>query len=121
MQAGTLASWSKNPVSLEKKYQKKILNYGDVIIYEYRCKAADVSPHFLNIIIKEKKDDNPYGENYNGFVICSDGISWKNLNGFSIPIFNNYLEGGGFVAPLFFDGKRFIPVGMFPPISKFRL
>jgi hypothetical protein len=114
------ATWVKKRSAVQylKTYKKVIRNLGDVTIFEYRFNnVAEIEPHFMYIILKDQtENEKRNGKDYKGFVICSDGIGWKDYSdkGFSVPLFTKMIRRSKEVyIPLYYDGKRFIPIGHF--------
>jgi hypothetical protein len=103
-------------VEFLQSYKKDIFNFGQAIIYEYRFNnVVEASPHFMYIIVKDESRKHDW-DDYKGFVICSDGMDWKDYNdkGFSIPLFTQMVRRSKeFYIPLYYDGRRFIPIDHF--------
>ena len=113
---------TKSIVEFLQSYKKNIYKFGNAVIYEYRFNGvAEVEPHFMYIILKEQtEDEQRYGKDCKGFVICSDGLDWKDYSnkGFSIPLFKQMVRRSKeFYIPLYYDGDRFIPIGHFKSSS----
>jgi hypothetical protein len=114
------ATWvkMKSAVQFLHSYKKNIYNFGNATVYEYRFNnVAEIEPHFMYIILQEQtEDEKRFGKNYQGFVLCCDGLDWKDYSdkGFSIPLFTQMVRRAKeFYIPLFFEGDRFIPIGHF--------
>jgi hypothetical protein len=103
-------------VEFLQSYKKNIFNFGQAIIYEYRfSNVVEASPHFMYILIKDESRKHDW-DDYKGFVICSDGMGWRDYNdkGFSIPLFTQMVRRSKeFYIPLYYDGVRFIPIDHF--------
>ena len=99
-------------VVYDTSYKKNILNYGRAVVYEYHFEGvSQVSCHSMQIIIKS--EENEYGEDYEGFVICSDGILWREISHTSKFLFSylKALRGNiGIEIPMGFNGIEFIPL-----------
>jgi hypothetical protein len=109
---------TKSIVEFIQSYKKNIYKFGDATVFEYRFKGvAEVEPHWMYIILKEQtEDEQRYGSDYKGFIICSDGLDWKDYTslGFSIPLFKQMIRlSKEIYIPLYYDGERFIPIGHF--------
>lgn len=109
---------TKTIVEFIQSYKKSIYNFGNAIVYEYQFNGvAEVESYFMYIILKEKtEDEQRYGSDYKGLVICSDGLTWKDFTdkGFSIPSYVQMIRRDkAFEIPLYYDGNRFIPLGHF--------
>ena len=101
-----------------QSYKKNIYKFGNAVIYEYRFNGvAAVEPHFMYIILKEQtEDEQRYGKDYKGFVLCSDGLDWKDYSdkGFSIPLFKQMVRRSKeFYIPLYYSDEKLIPIGHF--------
>jgi len=112
------ATWVKERSAVQylKTYKKTIRSLGDVTVFKYRFNnVAEIEPHFMYIILKDQTDDERRtSKDYTGFVICSDGMDWKDYNGFSIPLFIQMIRRSKeLYIPLSYDGRRFIPIGHF--------
>lgn len=108
----------KSVVEFIKKYKKSIYNYGKVNVFEYRFNnVAENEPHFMFIIIKEPSDSElRLRKDYIGYAICSDGMDWKDSANrqFSTPLFIQMVRRSKeFYIPLYYDKRRFIPIGHF--------
>lgn len=115
-----LATWVKKRSTVQylKTYKKVILNWGDATVFEFRFNnVAEIEPHFMYIILKDPTaDEKRQGKDYRGFVICSDGLDWKDYKkeGGAIPLFIKMIRRSKeLYIPLYYDGKRFIPIGHF--------
>jgi hypothetical protein len=78
--------------------------------------VGELEPHSMYIVIKEQTEDQKrYGNTYKGFVLCCDGLDWKDFNDKgSVPLFTKMVRRNKeFYIPLYFDGERFIPIGHF--------
>ncbi|RTL57095.1 MAG: hypothetical protein EKK37_13670 [Sphingobacteriales bacterium] len=114
------ATWvkKKSSISFLQSYKKEIFNLGKVIVYEYRLNnVAEIEPHFMYILLKEQKEEDlRYAKDYSGYVLCSDGLSWKefaNNRGY-IPLYIKMVRRNKEIyTPLYFDSERFIPIGHF--------
>lgn len=109
---------TRSIVEFLQSYKKNIYKFGNAVIYEYRFNGvAEVEPHFMYIILKEQtEDEQRYGKDYKGFVICSDGLDWRDYSnkGGSIPLFRQMVRiSKEFYIPLCYDDERFIPIGHF--------
>jgi hypothetical protein len=104
---------TKNHVSFIRKYDKNILNYGLAKIFEYSLAGPAVNPHFLSVIIKIKNNDDQ-DDDYKGFAISSDSLSWKDSKDglISLPIFIKNTRTKSVYIPLVFHGGKFIPIGV---------
>lgn len=119
--AEILLSSNKTPgsvghVTFRKVLHKKIIGYGDALVYEYRFDGvSEVSYHFMDIFFKDALNEN-YSD-YSGYVICSNGeMQWKEVNDSLgvLPIFVDHITWDKeYAVPLLFDGKRFIPTSHF--------
>ena len=114
------ATWVKKRSAVQylRTYKKVIRDLGDVTVFEYRFNnVAEVEPHFMYIFIKDQtEDEKRNGKDYRGFVMCSDGMDWKDYNkeGLSVPLFIKMIRRSKeLYIPLNYDGKRFIPIGHF--------
>ncbi|MFM9909474.1 MAG: hypothetical protein ACKVOW_09005, partial [Chitinophagaceae bacterium] len=87
---------TKTIVEFIQFYKKNVYNFGNATVYEYRFNGvAEVEPHFMYIILKQQtENEQRYGKDYKGFVICSDGLDWKDYNdkGFSILLFKQMVK-----------------------------
>lgn len=103
-------------IEFVRSYEKKILNLGNSLIYEYHLRnTSRIEPDFFHIIIF-KKENYEIGEDHEGIVICSDGLDWSEVKekGIVIPIHLTNLRGGMQIkVPLFFNKYEFIPIGHF--------
>jgi len=103
-------------VEFLQSYKKNILNFGNAIVYEYRFNnVVEASPHFMYIIVKGETEKRDW-EDYKGFVLCSDGLDWRDYadKGFSIPLFTQMVRRSKeFYIPLYYNGERFIPIDHF--------
>jgi hypothetical protein len=103
-------------VEFLQSYKKNILNFGSAVVYEFRFNdVVEASSHFMYIIIKIRAEKTEW-EDFKGIVICSDGMDWKDYKdkGLSIPLFIQMVRRSKeFYIPLYFDGKRFIPIDHF--------
>lgn len=106
-------SYRHSKVEFIKSYEKNIFNFGMSRVYEYVFNdVSQVEPHNMQIIIKNIGSNN--GEDYEGFVICSDGILWREVQGTSSSIFSHlkaFRGNKGSEIPMYFDKGRFIPIG----------
>jgi hypothetical protein len=115
--------FTKSIIKFLRSYKEDILNFGDALIFEYKFEdVAEDEPHFMYIILKDQtSEQNEYAEDYHGYVICSDGLEWKNFGknqNKSMPIFiQKIIRGKMLLIPLYFDHSRFIPIGHFENIS----
>lgn len=114
------ATWVKRKLTVQflRSYKKNILNFGAAIVFEYRFNnVAEIEPHFMYIILKEQgEDEKRYAKDYNGVVLCSDGLDWKDYSdkGFSVPLFIQMVRRSKeFYIPLYYEEERFIPIGHF--------
>lgn len=105
-------------VEFMHQYKKNILQFGDAIVFEYRFNGvSEDEPHFMYIILKvPTEDDRRLGRDYRGFIICSDGLDWKENKDkkFSVPLFIQMVRRNKeFYIPIMYKDERFIPIGHF--------
>ena len=103
-------------VEFVRSYEKKILNFGNSIVYEYHLRnVSRVESDFFHIIVF-KQESPEIGEDFEGLVIGSNGLDWYEIKGKGefIPIHLTNLRGGMQVkVPLYFNKFEFIPIGHF--------
>lgn len=97
-------------------YKKNILNLGNVQIFEYYVPYLSTVEAKIFHIIVFNQPNREEGDDFEGIVINSDGLDWKeiNLKGEVIPIHLTNLRGEMQIKiPLIFDGSQFLPIGYF--------
>ena len=70
LQSLPLGNYSFSPVSFTGMEKRFIFNFGHALVYKYSLKAADVSPHFLYIFLKDSVDLSQNSGFSQGIVLC---------------------------------------------------
>ncbi len=95
-------------IKMIKTEKKKILNFGDALVYEFKIiGGSEYNPHNVILILKDN------GSNYSGISLCSDGIRWKkNEEEEYIPLFVERVRiHKQYEIPMLYIKNKFVPLG----------
>lgn len=102
-------------VQFKRTYKRKILNWGNIQIFEYvlDCVCNPYEPKAM-ILFVDIDHKNDYGA-FRGLVFYTDSLRWKNYgNGSSIPLAINFpRKHPPVMIPLYYDGDKLIPLAYF--------
>lgn len=114
------ATWAKkkSAVRFLKSYSKIIWGFGAAEVFEFQVEGvAEIEPHFICLIIKKQaEEEKRIGSDYEGFALSSDGLEWQRIGesaNFIPLIIKSVRRSKELFIPVYFDGKRFMPIGHF--------
>lgn len=95
-------------INFIKSENKKIINFGDALIYEYEIiGGSEYNPHNITLILKED------GNNYSGISFCSDGMRWKKITeeDYLMLFVERVRIHKQYEIPMLYMKNKFIPLG----------